>query len=172
MNKTVFETEWFDVEQVDYEHLDSFRGKPYYRINSPDGVIVLAMTRVDEIVLVRQFRPALNKYTLELPAGSIDPGETLEQAVAREFHEETGYVCSELAYLGTGRIMMNRHNCRLSAFYGKGAEREPHFESQENTEVILVSPAEFRSLVISGQFEQYAGLALLVLTEWKLGKLF
>lgn len=46
----------------------------------------------DEVVLVKQFRPALDSYTIEAPAGLIDEGETAEQAALRELKEECGYV--------------------------------------------------------------------------------
>jgi ADP-ribose pyrophosphatase len=166
--RTVFKTEWFDVEEISYGHIESFRGKPYYRINSADGIIVLAMTEKDEIILVRQFRPALGQYTLEFPAGDIDQGETPEQAAIRELHEETGYVCRELSYLGAGRLMSNRLNSLLHAFFGKAAVKDPQFIPCAESEPVLVSHTDFKALVLTGAFEQYAALALLVLAEWKL----
>jgi len=166
--RTVFETEWFNIEQVFCERGESFRGKPYYRINSPDGIIVLAMTEKDEIILVRQFRPALGQDTLEFPAGGIDQGETPEQATIRELYEETGYACRELCYLGAGRLMLNRHNCLLHAFFGKVAVKDPQFIPCDGIESVLVSYTDFKALVLTGAFDQYAALALLVLVEWKL----
>ena len=43
-------------------------------------------------ILVRQFRPPIDAYTIELPAGLIDKGETCENAALRELKEETGYI--------------------------------------------------------------------------------
>jgi len=45
-----------------------------------------------EILLQKQFRPPLDKTVIEIPAGLIDAGETVEQAAVRELKEETGYV--------------------------------------------------------------------------------
>ena len=170
--RTVFRTEWFSVEQESFDHIESLRGKPYYSINSPDGVIILAMTETDEIILVRQFRPAFNQHTLEFPSGAIGEAESPQEAAARELYEETGYVCKALNHLGTGRIMMNRHNFRAFAFLGTGAVRDPKFEGTKEFEVVLVTLADFKELVLSGQFEQFAALTLLVLADWKLGSQF
>ncbi len=170
--ETVFRTEWFSVERERFEDIESLKGKPYYRISSPDGVIVLALTEANEIVLVRQFRPALREYTLELPSGYVDASETPEQGAVRELREETGYVCRDLVYLGAGRIMMNRHSAREHAFFGTGAVKAPEFKAREDIEVALVTSAQFKTLVLSGQFEQFVALAPLVLADWKLGSRF
>lgn len=168
--ETVFETEWFNVEQEYFCDMRSLGGKPYYRVNCPDGVMVLALTGDEEIILVRQFRPAISKHTLELPAGSIDRSESPEQAAARELYEETGYVCESLSFLGQGRTMLNRMNCRQFVFLGTGAIRDSEFECAENIDVVMVSPAQFRNLVRSGEFESFSALALFVLADWKLGR--
>lgn len=167
--RTVFRTVWFSIEQEWFNHIKSLRGKPYYRINSPDGVLVLALTETDEIILVRQFRPALHRYTLEVPSGAIDLSGSPQEAAARELYEETGYVCKALTCLGAGRIMMNRHSSREFAFCGTGAVKDPTFEGNEDIEVVLVTPAAFKALVLSGEFEQFAAFALLLLADWKLG---
>ncbi|NXG46044.1 NUDT5 pyrophosphatase, partial [Psilopogon haemacephalus] len=62
---------------------------------SADGVAVIAVLQrtlhYDCIVLVKQFRPPLNSYCLEFPAGLIEENETAESAALRELEEETGY---------------------------------------------------------------------------------
>jgi ADP-ribose pyrophosphatase len=53
--------------------------------------VLLAVTRDGRVVLVRQFRYAAGETLLEVPAGTIDPGETPEETAGRELVEETGY---------------------------------------------------------------------------------
>ncbi|MBP1584056.1 MAG: NUDIX domain-containing protein [Victivallales bacterium] len=62
------------------------------RQNTPNAVIIIARTVPEDcILLVRQFRPALGRYSVAFPAGLIDPGETAATAALRELKEETGY---------------------------------------------------------------------------------
>lgn len=64
------------------------------------GVIaVLPILKNGKIIMVRQFRKAAEKITLEIPAGRMDPGETPLQAVHRELREETGYTAKKIKKL-------------------------------------------------------------------------
>ncbi len=65
-----------------------------------DCVVILPVDSNGNILLVRQYRHAVDKELLELPAGSIDPGETPEQAAVRELREETGFKPGKLEGLG------------------------------------------------------------------------
>ena len=62
------------------------------RVRSRGAVIVAATFEPEgDLLLVRQFRPPARRYTIEFPAGLIDPGETPEESACRELYEETGY---------------------------------------------------------------------------------
>jgi ADP-ribose pyrophosphatase len=52
----------------------------------------MAISVGPEMILQKQYRPPVDKVTIEVPAGLIDAGETAEQAAERELKEETGYV--------------------------------------------------------------------------------
>lgn len=168
-SQTVFQTPWFSVEQVPLAGETSLEEQMFYRVNSPDGVIILAMTSDEEIILVRQFRLSLNQYTLELPSGFIKDNELPQDAAMRELTEETGYVCESMELLGCGRIMMNRHNSQEYAFYGMGAVKILGSKEEKDIEVELYSVSDFKKLVLSGEFEQFPAFAPIVLAAWKSG---
>ncbi len=73
---------------------------PWYMLDWPDWVHVLALTADDRAVMVRQWRPGLGAASLELPGGMMDRGETDPIATGRrEMLEETGYDAAEFRAL-------------------------------------------------------------------------
>ena len=69
-------------------------------VECPDWVNVIALTRDDHVVLLRQFRFGTEQICLEIPGGMVDPGEAPLAAAKRELAEETGYTATEWRLLG------------------------------------------------------------------------
>lgn len=65
--------------------------KRFSLIECSDWVNVIALTARDEVVLLRQYRPGVDRVCLEIPGGMIEPGEDPVVAAVRELEEETGY---------------------------------------------------------------------------------
>jgi ADP-ribose pyrophosphatase len=61
---------------------------------------VVAVDDDNRLIMERQFRTAVGKELLEIPAGGIEPGESPEEAVRREMREETGYLPRKVVPLG------------------------------------------------------------------------
>ncbi len=76
------------------------RTHPFYRLDAADWVNVVPLTPEGQVVMVRQFRHGSRSFTLEIPGGIIDPGESPEAAASRELLEETGYRGVSLRPLG------------------------------------------------------------------------
>ena len=70
------------------------------RVNASGVVVLIAVNADDALILVEQFRPALQKQVIELPAGLVgdhdDPDEPMLVAAKRELLEETGYSCQSM----------------------------------------------------------------------------
>ena len=76
-------------------------GKPSKRelVKHPGAVAVIAITQDHKIVLVEQYRKALERTLVEIPAGKIEQGEDPKETAFRELEEETGYTASDLHFV-------------------------------------------------------------------------
>ena len=69
-------------------------------VEHPGGVTLVAFDGDGRLLLVRQYRHSVGRELLELPAGTIDPGESPETCAERELQEETGYRPGRMERLG------------------------------------------------------------------------
>ncbi len=91
------------------------------------------------IVMVRQYRNALERYTLEIPAGGINPGEDFETAAIRELQEETGYQVLESKKLIDIYTTVAFCNERIPIFCGKVTnQKKQHLDEDEFVEIVEV----------------------------------
>jgi ADP-ribose pyrophosphatase len=65
------------------------------------SVVIIPVPEAGHVTLIRQYRHAVNQWLWELPAGSVDEGETPEAAAKRECHEEIGLVPETVVRLGS-----------------------------------------------------------------------
>ncbi|MEF3301891.1 NUDIX hydrolase [Paenibacillus sp. GYB003] len=81
--------------QIDHVRLPNGQTATREIVKHPGAVAVLALLG-DTMIVVEQYRKALGRSQVEIPAGKLEPGEPLEEAAKRELKEETGYVCDEV----------------------------------------------------------------------------
>ena len=112
-----------------------------------DSTCVLAITKTQEVVLVKQFRPGPENFTLELPGGLVDPGEEAMVGAARELTEETGY-SGELQPVG--EFWLGAYSTgRKHSYLATNCEwvHEQKTDDDEFIEVVLMPLDEFREWV-------------------------
>lgn len=166
--RIVFKTEWFHIEEEYFPQVSALGGKPMYRIVEGDGVVMFALTLDRKIIMVRQFRPILNAYTLELPAGHVDEGEDNRTAASRELYEETGFICEAWTELSCGMFAMaNRSTMRNVIFFGSNARPDKSFLHREDNEVKLVTTNELKGLILEGYCRQTSAPVALLLAYWR-----
>lgn len=99
-SERVFEGRVFDVRIDRIRYPDGAEHRVDV-VEHPGSFTVLAMPGQHEVVLVRQYRHAVEKALWELPAGTAEPGEAPEAGAARELAEETGYRARRMRRLGS-----------------------------------------------------------------------
>lgn len=154
-----------------YELPNGRTAGPFYVLDYPDWVNVLAITRGGQAVLVRQYRPGPEKVTLELPGGAVEPAEqSLEAAMRRELEEETGYGGGAFTYLASLSPNSASHTNRFHSFLATNVEPvgEPRPDDSEFIEVVLKPLEELIETAAYGGLDQAMHLATLFLALAKL----
>lgn len=157
---------WMEVVAREVEFTAGAELQIYHAVSQQDYIVVVALTPDGRIPIVRQYRPAVEAFTWELPAGLIERGEEPAIACARELLEETGYPTRAIHPLGvpaaacTGRLSNHVHS-----FFVQAGDRVPKFRAEPGLTVALKSPAELANDIKSGTFVQQLHLGALLLAE-------
>lgn len=116
------------------------------RVNTNGVVIVVPVTSDGDFLLIRQYRPVMDRYVIEFPAGLNDRGESISDAAGRELVEETGFYSSEFVFLAEGPVSLGVSIELVSVFLAKNAlpatdEMKKRFppDEAEDIEVMKVS---------------------------------
>jgi ADP-ribose pyrophosphatase len=166
ITEVAFATPWFELLSKTMRTDEA----PWYSLRLADYASLVAITEEGRVLAVRQYRPAVEGYTIELPSGLIDPGETPGQAAQRELLEETGYQAGSVEVLGpmwpdTGRLGNRIWNCVAA-----GARRVEGREPEEGIEVLSYAPAELARATSEGEFNHSLHVATLLMAVLR-GKL-
>ena len=122
-------------------------------VRHPGAVGVLALDG-DDVILVRQFRVALGRVMLEIPAGKIDHGEDPERTARRELEEETGYVAGKLAHLMTLATSAGFCDEAIDLYVTTDLTRgDSHPDTDEILEVVTMPFAELLERIDRGEIE-------------------
>ncbi len=88
-----------DIEQMEVR-IGEKGWHTYQVVRHPGGVGVLPLHADGTVSLIRQLRPAVGSFMLEIPAGRLGPGEETATCGRRELAEETGLIAGKLESLG------------------------------------------------------------------------
>lgn len=121
-------------------------------VEHPGAVAVIPLTEDGKVVLVRQFRYALNRVTLEIPAGKLEWGEELEATCARELAEETGLLAANFERLTEIVPTPGYSNERITIYKATGLTRtEAGGDADEFIEVVELPLAEALAMISRGE---------------------
>jgi ADP-ribose pyrophosphatase len=138
-------------------------------IRHPGSVVIIPITAQNEIILVRQYRPAIGRWAWELPAGGLKPGEDAAHAARRECQEETGQVPSQLESMGSYFPTPGYCDEEMTFFKATGlrapgpADDEAHQDEDEDIEVRAFTRDEIQRMFGAGEvidLKTIAGLSL------------
>jgi len=108
--KKIYDTPWFKLNVSNYEMPDKTLIESFHTIEYKEWVHIIPLTKNNQIVMIQQYRPGIDKVCYEFPGGIVEDNEDIKESAKRELLEETGYSSNhnlELIYSGTGNPAMN-----------------------------------------------------------------
>ncbi|SPJ15292.1 NUDIX hydrolase [Syntrophobacter sp. SbD2] len=122
------------------------------KIDHPEAAAILAFPDRDHILMVRQWRYAIDGETLEIPAGKMDPGESAEVCAGRELTEETGQRASRLLEIFSYYPAIGYANEVIRIFMAWGLERTSDRQDQDEISgVEIVKLDQVHDMIMSGR---------------------
>ncbi|HET6171746.1 MAG TPA: TIGR04282 family arsenosugar biosynthesis glycosyltransferase [Gaiellales bacterium] len=159
---------WRAVVRDELRRTDG-RPSAYTYFAVPRAVFVVAVTRAQELILVRQYRHPVRDWTLEVPAGSVEDGESALEAAQRELFEEVGGSSSSWRHLSTFYSSSAHLSLRSDAFLASEVEllASPQPDEEESLVTVRLPLGEALARVRSGGFvEGQTALAILLATPF------
>jgi 8-oxo-dGTP pyrophosphatase MutT (NUDIX family) len=123
-------------------------------VRHPRSVVLVPVPEPGQVILIRQFRYAVNRWLWELPAGSVDEGEEPEAAARRECHEEIGLVPDTLVRLGALLPTPGYCDEEMLVFRASGLstpEEAAELDEDEDLEPRTFPLAEARDMIRRGE---------------------
>ena len=135
-------------------------------VHHPGAVAVVPILDDGRLCLIRNYRVAVGDTLWEIPAGTLDPGESPEACARRELQEETGYRCENLRKIHEFFMSPGILNEKMHLFVATGLTAGPtQLEAYEEIEVQLVSRVRAQEMIRQGEIRDAKTLVGLLLVE-------
>lgn len=164
----VYQNPWIRVREDRVTRPDGNPGI-FGVVEMQPGVTILAVTLEGDTFLVREYRYAVARWSLELPSGGLDAGDTPETGAIRELEEETGYRAGRIISLGTldpFTTVIRSENHMVLAL-----DLEPTMQRLEGSEIlslVRMPLVEAVRLALRGEITHGASCALLLKAPYML----
>ena len=150
--KTVYEGRVFDVVKNNIREEES----EYIRevITHNGSAVIVPVTTENEVILVRQYRQAAEKFLLELPAGSVEDDETVEECAFREVEEEVGMKAGKMEQLTEFYVSPGFLAEKMYIFLATDLiQSQQNLDEDENLSIVKMSFEEAFKKIRSNEIE-------------------
>ena len=138
--------------------------KIWYSLKTHDYISILLMREDKKIGIVGQYRPSINKFTWEFPAGLKDENKSIKFIARKEIKEETGHIVKKITkikslYSDTGRIDNKVH------FYYATCDKKKYFKTEKGIKSKFVTKKYLEKMIKVGSFNYNLHVSLYMLAK-------
>jgi ADP-ribose pyrophosphatase len=137
-------------------------------IRHPGGALAVPVTAEGTLILVKQYRFAIQGRLLEFPAGTVEPGETPEATIQREIEEETGYHADRWQKLGEFFVAPGYSDESIHAYLAQDLtrlENPPSQDADEDIETVMMTIAQVEKAIQTGDITDAKTICSFVLAR-------
>ena len=124
----------------------------FYILESPSWVNIIPLTSDNNVVMIRQYRHGIKDFTLEIPGGLLEPGDSPASAAERELREETGYWGENISYVGHVHPNPAIQNNICYTYLAKDVHKiqDQSLDDKEDIETVTYPLQEIPELITKG----------------------
>lgn len=148
------------------------KGNPSIReiVEHRGGVVMAAVTSDLDMVMIRQFRKAVEEIVFEAPAGKLEAGEEIRKAALRELEEETGYKAKTMEYMGSYYASCGYTEEKLHLFLCTDLIKgEATPDENEDIDLELVPLERLYEMTVKGEIKDAKTALIIMLAADKMG---
>ena len=145
-----YDAKWLKVIKKNIE-INSKTGD-YYSVELFDYITCITFTEDKKFVLVKQYRHAIESYSLEFPSGLLDTKETPEECAIKEVREETGLKVNKIISLGTYFADVGRLTNKVHYFFCLTNKSSEAKSEEEEISLEIITPTELENKINTGEF--------------------
>ncbi len=157
----LFRRPWLTARRDVCQLPDGRINDEYYVLEYPTWVNVVAVTKDDEMVIIRQYRHGLGRTCFEIVAGCVEEGEDPMDAAKRELLEETGYSGGEWTETMHFTCNASAMNNSTHSYLAVGVEQtaKQNLDATEDIEIYTFPKEQVREMLLRGDFMQVSMIA-------------
>jgi len=149
----IFSSQKFDVI-IDKFNLPNGKEVEKAYVKHRGSAVIVPFVDKETIIMIKQYRPVVNKWLYELPAGTIDEGENEETTAKRELEEEIGYQAKSVTKLFSFYVSPGITTEVMHVFIAKElVKTSQHLEEYEVIEPFEIKLRDAVDMVLDGKLE-------------------
>lgn len=139
-------------------------------INHKGAAAIVAVDEDDKIIMVRQYRNAIEKYSLEIPAGGLNKGESMKDCAKRELEEETGYSSQKVEHLIDLYTTVAFCNEKIGIYYSNDLRlSKQNLDEDEYVTVEKYTLSELVDFIFQGVIDDAKTISAILAYKVKMG---